>query len=213
MPAPGLEGLDPRRLVEALLSSPARIVCVTDAYAAAHAWWSRHRATGRLLAISLGTGVGAAVLDDGEPLHVSGESPGHLGQIDVGPCGGQGDGGCESAIGPDGVQITLEAFVGGAALQRRFGAEPLAALAGLPMDDGFFVALARAIRVAHAIYRPDEVALLGGVGAALAPRIEALDGLVRTGLTAIAKPHARLRAGDSPFLAATGAARLASATP
>ena len=66
---------------------------------------------GRVLAISIGTGVGAAVLDVdeahplGRPLRVNGDSPGHLGQIDVRLTDAP-------PTGPDGGAGTLEAYLG-----------------------------------------------------------------------------------------------------
>src|SRR5258708_31988407 len=75
--------------------------------------------SGRLLCLALGTGVGACVIDEGTFLHVSGESPGHFGQLDVSledP----------APIGPDGGAGSLEAYIGAAALAARdCGAEGL----------------------------------------------------------------------------------------
>lgn len=202
---PDLEGLDPRSVVRDALPAASDIHCFTDAHAAAYGWWRQSRPTGRVVAISLGTGVGAAVLDNGEPLIISGQGPGHLGQIDVGPCG---DPGSKPVIGPDGGTNTLEAYVGGATVVDRFGHDPGHALGMLDIEDEFFMALARAIRIVHAIYRPDQVVLMGGIGVALAPRIEDIQVLVRSGLTSLAKPSALLQISDSPYLAALGAAYL-----
>ena len=201
---PDLEGVGPGDLLPGELLERARGVrIVTDARAAAHDVWVRDRLGGRLAAISLGTGVGLSVLDDGRPLQVCGESPGHLGQIDVGRCGGR------SATGPDGGADTLEAFIGLAALRARFGQRIEAGLDGIGMEEAAMVALVRALRVVHAIYRPDHVRLLGGVGVRLGPMIEQIREAVGRGLTRVARPAWTLAAGTSEHHAAMGAARLA----
>jgi hypothetical protein len=57
--------------------------------------------------------VGASVLDEGGKfLHVSGESPGHFGQLDVSLE-------TDPPIGPDGGAGSLEAYIGTAALIAR----------------------------------------------------------------------------------------------
>jgi hypothetical protein len=60
--------------------------------------------------------VGAAVLDDGKLLRVEGDSPGHIGQIDVSIPGAD-------CIGPDGGAGGLEGYIGVPALQRSLGAD------------------------------------------------------------------------------------------
>ncbi len=55
--------------------------------------------------ISLGSGVGMSVLDDGVPLAVDENSPGHLGQINVSLDS-------NPPIGPDGGAGGLEAYIG-----------------------------------------------------------------------------------------------------
>ncbi|MBV9490447.1 MAG: MFS transporter, partial [Verrucomicrobia bacterium] len=65
--------------------------------------------------LALGTGVGAAVLDDGVPLRVDGDSPGHLGQIDV----SLDD---RAPIGPDGGAGSLEGYLGVPAIRRELHA-------------------------------------------------------------------------------------------
>jgi predicted NBD/HSP70 family sugar kinase len=71
-------------------------------------------------------------------------------------------------------------------------------------------ALARAIRIAHAIYRPQHVVLAGGIGIRMAHLAEPLHALVSTHLSSIARPNWTLTCGDSDFHAARGAARLAA---
>ena len=113
---PGLEGTDPTALVRRSLGGiPAPITRWTDAYAAGADARLTEGLEGRLLAISLGTGVGAAVIDDGcRQLVLHGQSSGHLGQMDVSL-------GEDAPLGPDGGRGSLEAYIGGPALLRRWG--------------------------------------------------------------------------------------------
>src|SRR4051812_10142823 len=53
---------------------PADIRIFTDALAAAHDILTLKKLPGRVLVISIGTGIGAAVLDDGRPLQIDGPS-------------------------------------------------------------------------------------------------------------------------------------------
>jgi predicted NBD/HSP70 family sugar kinase len=70
--------------------------------------------------------------------------------------------------------------------------------------------LARIIRIAHAIYRPQHVTLAGGIGIRVAHLLPALRELVNQDLTRIAREDWTLEAGEHDFHAATGAARLAA---
>lgn len=180
-----------------------------DAYAAAADFAALHHHPGRLLALCLGTGVGACVLDAGVPLKVSPPdaplSSGHLGQIDVSMAADT-----EPPIGPDGGRGSLEAYLGAPALRARLGQDLHAALADLNADDPAVLALVRTLRIAHAIYRPDTVALLGGIGLGLARLIPAIHARTSTALTRLARPNWRLLPADDTFHAARGAARLAT---
>lgn len=171
---------------------------VSDSYAAAHDYWTTHRPSGRLLAISIGTGVGASVLDEGKPFFVSGETPGHFGQIDV---------------SFDSDSRTLESSVGSKALQEEFNDGFAEAIAGFDENSIPLRALARGIRIAHAIYRPDTVSLLGYVGMLFQGCRAELERSIRSDLTSVARPDWKLTFGASPFHAAIGAARLASISP
>jgi len=162
----------------------------------------------RLLALSLGTGVGACVLDDLAPLHVSGSSPGHLGQIDVSIPTGDG----VIPIAPDGGRGGLEAYIGLPALLARLGPPADTALDRLHADDPGLLALARALRISHAIYRPHTIALLGGVGVRLQRFHTVIHALVNDHLTSIARPGWRLTFGADDHHAARGVARLAAAS-
>lgn len=200
---PGLVGVDLRELLARVLGRAVPGLTVrTDAHAAAFDFWTLHPAQGRLLAISLGSGVGAFVLDDGRPVRVTGPSSGHLGQVDVSVGPGP------APVGPDGGRGSLEAYIGLPALLARYGPQLIGTFeegaASLPLQ-----ALARALRIAHAIYRPDRIALLGGVGLLLRPVLGTLRELVSDGLTALARPGWELACADHAHHAASGAARLA----
>ncbi|HZK81062.1 MAG TPA: ROK family protein, partial [Humisphaera sp.] len=67
----------------ALGRKPDMLHVANDSMASGYDIHSMRKLPGRLLVLALGTGVGAAVLDDGVPLKVDGESPGHVGQFDV----------------------------------------------------------------------------------------------------------------------------------
>lgn len=201
---PALEGLSFDELFAGAGAPPsARPLVVGDAYAAAFDLYVSWGLTGRLFVLALGTGAGAAVLDDGRPLFVDGESPGHFGQVDVSVEG-------EPVIGPDGGAGSLEGYVGAAALARRYGPAFFHALGGLSPDDPPVRALARAIRIAHALYRPHHVCLAGGIGVRLAPLVPSLRAAVEKDLTDVARPGWTLAAGDNDFHSAAGAARLAA---
>ncbi len=177
----------------------------SDAHAAAFDLWSRERRLGRFVGVSIGTGVGACVLDSGAPLRVTGNSSGHVGQIDVSIEGADEP----VPVGPDGGRGSLEAYMGLPALEQRYGAGVESAIESFKASDVPLRALARGLRVIHAIYRPDTVALLGGVGIRLRPALPALLGLVSESLTGLARPGWTLLTGDSQFHAAVGAAKLA----
>lgn len=195
---PALNGTRLDALVaEALGPGAAAGVAVTsDAVATALDLQTSRRLQGRLFLLAIGTGVGAAVLDDGTPLRVDGDSPGHFGQVDVSVER-------HPVVGPDGGAGSLEGYLNGPALADRAQT--------IGVDDPATKALVRAIRIAHAIYRPHHVCLAGGVGIRLGRLVPALREAVTRDLTNIARADWTLSAGDSDFHAAQGAARLALA--
>ena len=180
--------------------APAR---ATDAHATAVDAADRLGLVGRTLLLAVGTGVGACVLDRatpgeaGAPLRVDGDSPGHFGQLDVRL-------GEHPPIGPDGGAGGLEAYLGTRPLRRR-PPETLGA------DHDAVRALARAVRIGHALYRPHHVVIAGGVGLRLAHLHDDLRRLIDTDLTQIARRGWGLHFGTDDFHAARGAARLALA--
>lgn len=201
---PGLIGVDLRELLGTVLARASPGLSVfRDAHAAALDYLAQHPGPGRLLGLSIGTGVGACVLDDGHPVRLTGASSGHLGQIDVSVEGEP------VPLAPDGGRGGLEGYIGLPALRARYGPGLSKAFTerppGAPMR-----ALARALRIAHAIYRPERMVLLGGVGVLLRPHLAELLGLVSGELTGLARPGWTLEAGDHLHHAACGAARLAA---
>lgn len=180
---------------------PADPVVLNDAVATAHDIAVARCLRGRLLVLALGTGVGAAVVDDGRPLFVEGASPGHIGQLDVTVDD-------VPPIGPDGGSGGLEAYLGVPALVTRYGSIEVA-LERLDADAPPLRALVRAVRICLAIYRPVHVVLAGGVGVRISRLLPTIRGLVETNLTNVAVPGWTLTTADDDFHAARGAAALA----
>jgi len=200
---PGLMNIPLDELVtRALGPDSGEVFILNDVQATAYDIWVSKQVKGRLLVLALGTGVGAAVLDDGVPLMVDGDSPGHIGQFDVSVEGAP-------VIGPDGGAGSLEGYIGGAALEAQYGPEPGAAIAAMRGDEPPLRALARAVRVCHAMYRPDHVTLTGGIGTRLKGLLPKLRTLIEKDLTSVAKPGWVLDCGESDFHAAVGAGKLA----
>ena len=189
-------------LVDAIGSNLPRAVLTTDTEAAAFDLYTGRSLSGRMLLLALGTGVGAAVWDTAGPLRVDGESPGHFGQMDVSVTG-------ETVIGPDGGQGGLEGYIGTAALRKRYGDGFMQMLATLSLEDPALLALVRAVRIGHAIYRPDHVCLAGGIGNALSSRLRELQESINLNLTSVARMDWTLSCGDHDFHAANGAAKMA----
>ncbi|MDB5327264.1 MAG: Glucokinase [Phycisphaerales bacterium] len=200
---PGLVGIDLDRLVpQALdLNTVHPTTVSNDAAATVHDIVRTHGLKGRTLVLTLGTGVGAAILDDQKPLDVEGGCPGHLGQIDVSVAG-------HDVIGPDGGAGGLEGYIGVPALRKAYGDDVAAAVANFNGHEPAVLALVRTIRIAHAFYRPHQIFLCGGIGIRLKHLLPTVERLVRTNLTAVARADAILICGDHDFHAARGAAWL-----
>jgi predicted NBD/HSP70 family sugar kinase len=200
---PSLNGLRLDDLVGESVGDISHVELLNDSTASAYDIYASHRLSGRLLSITLGTGVGASVLDDGVPLMIEGDSPGHMGQVDVSIPG-------EDVIGPDGGHGSLEGYIGAPAMVRRYGSDMAATLAKLTEKDAPIQALSRAIRIFHAIYRPQHVYFTGGIGIRLKHLVPSVRKLVNTNLTSVADPEWTIGTGDDDFHAAKGAARLAA---
>jgi glucokinase len=197
---PGVVGIPLDELVGRAFGATGQIKLINDAVAAATDALLVRKLSNRVLCLALGTGVGPAVLDDGKPLRVENESPGHIGQADVSIEG-------HPVIGPDGGAGSLEGYIGIHALRKRYGPE---FLSRLTIDEPPIKALVRAIRIGHAMYRPQHVLLLGGVGVRLKHLIPQIKQAVDHQLTSVARAGWTLEAGADDFHAARGAARLAS---
>ena len=201
---PGLVGVPLDEIVGRALGPglPAPAI-MSDASAVAYDIYVSRGLSGRLLCISLGTGVGASVLDEGGRfLHVSGESPGHIGQVDV-----TLDDVTPVPVGPDGGAGSLEAYIGAAALREMYGEHWVAEI---DASDPPVRGLVRAIRIAHAVYRPNHVCLTGGVGIRLKGLLGEIRAAVEDKLTSVARAGWSLSVGESDFHAACGAARWAA---
>lgn len=199
---PSLANLSLDRLVPEALGiacKTGRAEVVNDGFAAASDIQRSRQLKGRLLVLALGTGVGISVLDDGVPLRVDGEGAGQFGQIDVSIAG-------EDVIGPDGGAGGLEGYIGNAALAKKYGEDVSAALQKFTGDEPAIKALARAIRIAHAIYRPAHIVLCGGLATRLRHVLPALRRQVATNLTSVTRPGWNLDIADDDFHAARGAA-------
>ena len=200
---PGLMNVKLDELIaRAFGGAVTRVEIVSDTVAAAYDLFVLRNLRGRLVSIALGTGVGMAVLDDGVPLFIEGPSPGHVGQVDVSIAG-------DDVIGPDGGAGSLEGYLGVPALVKRYGSVETF-LERATAEDGSIKALVRAIRICHAIYRPQHVTLVGGVGTRMKRLMDDIRRAVDTNLTSVADRAWTLSAGEHDFHAAAGAARLAA---
>jgi predicted NBD/HSP70 family sugar kinase len=201
---PGVVGVLLGELIAASMGlPPRRVFGLTDMHATALDLYASRGLRGRLLVLAIGAGVGAAVYDEHGPLRVEGESPGHIGQCDVSLEG-------EPVIGPDGGAGSLEGYLGAEALLRRYGPRMGADLSFLTAQDVPLRALARAIRICHAIYCPEHVCLAGGIGIRLGHLLAPLKASIDANLTRVARPGWTLTAGDTDFHASRGAARFAA---
>jgi len=204
---PGLNGVRPDELVAAALTHPGTAVAVaTDAIATAYDIYTARQLKGRLFLLAIGTGVGAAVMDEGRPLRVDGDSPGHFGQLDVSIAG-------HPVVGPDGGAGSLEGYLSGPALALGYGGDPTAWQARIAVDDPAMQALVRAVRIAHALYRPHHVYVAGGIGIRLGRLVPALRAAIAHQLSSIARSDWTLAVGDDDYHAARGAAKWALLKP
>jgi predicted NBD/HSP70 family sugar kinase len=83
-------------------------------------------------------------------------------------------------------------------------------LASFGPDDPPMKALARAIRICHAMYCPHHVALTGGIGIRMKHLLPTIRQMVDKDLTRIAQPGWTLLCGTDEFHAAKGAAKFAA---
>lgn len=202
---PALNGWDFEELLEASLDSDLpRFRVVSDADAAGYDYECQNMIEGRTAAISLGTGVGLCVLD-GLRIATIGEHGqiGHLGHMDIGRHGS------EDRFHTSGARNILESYIGAPSLAQYQSGRGID-LSGLTLGDPPISALVQALRVVHAIYVPDRIVLLGGVGLALKPLIRTLFDGVDDGLTTLHRKEWTLNFAESSYHAAQGACRLCS---
>jgi predicted NBD/HSP70 family sugar kinase len=200
---PGLMGAPLAALLRPL-GTPRPPVVVSDANATAYDIYMTRLFAGRLLMLVIGTGVGASVLDEGGKfLRVDQDSAGHIGQFDVAIEG-------HPVIGPDGGAGSLEGYLGAPAIAERYGPDMAQNLANLSAADPPMLALARAIRICHAIYCPHHFALTGGIGIRMKHLLPVIRQMVENDLSSIARPGWTLTCGTDEFHAAKGAAKFAA---
>ena len=183
---------------------PESFKVISDVLAAGSDYIRTHESVGRAAVIAIGTGVGLCVFDDATPIGIGTGGIGHLGMIDMGQLGST------DRFAHDGARNTLESYIGARAIEQRFpgvvSIDLPVKIQQLELDGPILIALVRAIRIEHAIYVPDQVVLMGGVGIALQPKHDELDAEIRDGLTTLAKSDWTLAFGDSSYHAARGAA-------
>jgi predicted NBD/HSP70 family sugar kinase len=163
----------------------------SDAVAAGADFVQANGLNQRSACISIGTGVGLGVFDQGQSVGIGNGGAGHLGHSEV-----------ERGR-------VLESVIGVPALRLRFGESIEAGIAGLAADDPVINAAVYMIRLVHAIYVPRHVVLLGGIGILLQQHSETITQLVNENLASVADSRWDLRFGSSMYHAAMGAARLA----
>lgn len=201
---PALAGRDVGRWVQDVLMLDHRAIMITDQLAAAISESQIDQLRGRVIYLSIGTGVGGAILDDGKPLTITRGSPGHIGHMDV--SGGDPDAPRLDGSGRGALQAYLGAKVledAGVILQPGKCFDHPAMRRGLD-------ALVRGLRIMMAIYRPNAVVLLGGIGLMLGPVLNELKEKVMDDISPVAPEQWTLTLGQGDtFAAAEGAARYA----
>ncbi len=200
---PALNGWAFDELLQNALGQEVPYKVISDADAAGLDYAMTYPAEGRTAAISIGTGVGLSVLDGTQFARIGNKGIGHLGLMDVGRHADL------DRIDAHGVKNTLESYIGAPALNA-IDPEGELNLDQLSAHDPAIRALVHALRVVHAIYQPDRIVLLGGVGNALKTHRELLHNLVCDGLTQLSARDWALEFGESHFHAAMGAAKYAA---
>ncbi len=102
----------------------------------------------------------------------------------------------------------MEGYLGAAALAKKYGKEYYKDFTQIKAADPAIKALVRGIRIGHAIYCPDHVGMVGGIGIRLGHVVEDLYRMTNDHLTKIAKPGWTLAIGEHDHHAAVGAAKM-----
>ena len=145
---PFLDGSNVSEIMSDALARPGRIEA--DVNAATFAQWRRRPERPRRFAyVSIGTGVGVAVVIDGELIRHTDRGAGHWGHVPI-------DGSLDAPLCRCGARGCLEAVIGGA------NWDPAIASSDEQIDVAA-TALAVACRQIAAVYAPDLIALGGGV--------------------------------------------------
>lgn len=170
---PGLQGLDLRSRFEASFGLPVRITNDLTAHTLAEYWFGVGAGSMRFLCLALGTGLGAGVVIDGEPVMLWGGTAGDTGRIILDPdssvkCDGRARGSAEALCGVAGIERLA---------QERHG-RPVtcpevirAAQAGTdPISSGIIgevgKRLGHLLAILSVIFFPTHIALTGGIAEA-----------------------------------------------
>jgi glucokinase len=181
---PALSGFPLRAAVAEATGLPAQLDVDSNAGGLAESRFGAGQGARRLLFVTVGTGVGAAMLVQGEPLRVTGECIGDPGHVIVAPGGRR----C-----PCGARGCVEAMVGRATLEDESGLPARELIERARSGDagaaevfrraGDHVGLALA-SLAH-LFQPDRIVIGGGVATVGEPLL----GSARESFLRNASPH------------------------
>ena len=177
---PALHGLNLKRIVEEAFSLPVIVNNDLTAHALAEYPFGSGRGTRRFLCLAIGTGVGAGVIVNGEPLRYVGGCAGDTGHIIIEPGGPACPTGCrgcaEALCGVAGIERLARQQYGHAVSARevisaaRTGDDPTST-AIIRQIGGYLGQLLASLSV---IYLPDRIALTGGTAEAGPVLLEAI---------------------------------------
>jgi glucokinase len=170
--APGLHGLNLRALLEDEFHLPVALYDDASAHAWAEYTYGRGRGVRRFMSVALGTGVGVAVIINGESLKFTGGCVGDAGHIILRPGGLACSSGCrgcgealigvsgieQHALGKYGIQKNARQII----TEAREGTDPLAI--DIMKDIGVYIGELLA-SLSH-IFLPERIALTGGTSRA-----------------------------------------------
>ena len=94
------------------------------------------------------------------------------------------------------------------ALRQQYGPDFASVMAHFTGNEPAILALVRALRICHAIYRPQHICLCGGVGIRLRHLLSAIREKANQRLTSVSRLNWTLDCGEDDFHAARGAAQL-----
>jgi len=177
---PGLEGINLRSLLGSSLGLPVSITNDLTAHTLAEYWFGVGAGSRRFLCLALGTGVGAGVVIDGNPVMFWGGTAGDAGRIILDPrslakCDGGVRGSAEALCGIAGIErLALERYGRAMACPEliraaRQGDDPIAT--GLFQEIGKH--LGHLLAILSVLFFPSRIALSGGVAEAGSPLLDA----------------------------------------